>query len=185
MTAFVLLLVLSLTDFLFSGYRAAAGRNALLHKVDYYLKSFWEGFFAGCVGGLLVTGCVVGLAAVEVTVSGASWSYALGELERAAARMVWAYGGFATLLLSVMLLWTYPKRQIRELSVVLILGPCTLVRPLWTVGGAVFAAWDGPPWIVAGCTVAVVVQLGGEVVLNKIQKRRQLRKLRAWLGAEA
>lgn len=114
MNVFAWLLVLALTDATFAGYRAAAGRDARLHKADYYLKAFWMGLAGGVLGALVVAAVTFALLWWQLR-SGAAFEHLRGELEAAAARLVFAYAIFATLMLSVMLLWTYPKRQLREL----------------------------------------------------------------------
>ncbi len=179
MNVFAWLLVLALTDATFAGYRAAAGRDARLHKADYYLKAFWMGLAGGVLGALVVAAVTFALLWWQLR-SGAAFEHLRGELEAAAARLVFAYAIFATLMLSVMLLWTYPKRQLRELSVVMILGPCTLIRPYWIFGGALYAAWPAAPWVQALCFVAAVVQLSIEAALNRVQRRAQLARMRQW-----
>ena len=43
MTHLALLLGLCLTDAMFAGFRAAAGRNPRIHKLDYTIVSCWSG----------------------------------------------------------------------------------------------------------------------------------------------
>lgn len=179
MSSFFWLLLLSLTDAMFAGYRAAAGRNPRLHKVDYYLAAFWTGLFAGWVSAAVVALLVFVLASWQVR-GGESWGEVINELHDAASELTVVYGVFATTLLAVMLLWTYPKRQIRELSVVLILGPCTLMRPPWIVVGAAYVGWGQPAWIASSCLAAALVQLSTGRLLDVLQKRAQLRRLSQW-----
>lgn len=78
--------------------------------------------------------------------------------------------------------WTYPVRRVRELSAVLILGPCTLLRPFVILGGAMFAAWHVPRHLVALVFIAVGVHLAMEAALNRIAHTALLRNLKRWEG---
>ncbi len=179
MTPFGWLLVLALTDAMFAGYRSAAGRNPRLHKADYYLGAFWMGLFGGAANCLLVGSIGVGLAAYQVH-TGQSWADAWQQLEAAAGQLVRVYAIFASVLLAVMLLWTYPRRESRELSVVMILGPCTLLRGPWIIIGAGYAALQGPTWTGAWCLTAAISQLLLEWVLNRLQASAQRRRMAQW-----
>jgi hypothetical protein len=174
-----LLLGLSLTDAIFSGYRAGAGRNPRLHKLDYTLVSCWVGFFVGLGAALL--GALAAL--VYVAVSGRVGQPvpdSIARLDAAAQRLVFSYGVFASVLLLVVLLWTYPRRRTRELAVVLILGPCTLLRPWWIVGGALWAAQAVDLPLAALITLVVAAQLGVEPVLNLWHARAQSLRMEQW-----
>jgi hypothetical protein len=178
-----LLLVLSVTDSIFSGYRAGAGRNPRLNKVDYTLQSLWSGLGLG-LGGAAVMGAVA-LSCVYWQLDGAEpLGPVVALLDAAALPLVQWYGAFATVLLLVMLLWTYPRRQTRELSVVLILGPCTLVRPFWILAGALWASLGVALWISFLVLLAAAVQLGIEQLLNRWQLGRQLRRMQRWAAAD-
>lgn len=172
MTHLALLLALSLTDAVFSGYRAGAGRNARIHKLDYVIVTCWSGFFAGL--GAAVLGAVAALAYVFL-VSGAQPSAAssVARLDAAAQPLVHAYAVFATVLLLVVLFWTYPRRRTRELAVVLILGPCTLLRPYWIIGGALWALAGVELSLAALIALVTVLQLGIEPLLNLWHARAQ------------
>jgi hypothetical protein len=183
LTNIALLLVLSLTDAIFSGYRAGAGRNARLNKIDYTLQSLWAGLAFGLLGAAVMG--AVALACLYWQREGGEPVWPLiARLDAAALPLVQWYGTFATLLLLVVLLWTYPRRQTRELSVVLILGPCTLVRPFWIVAGAIWASLGVPLWISFIVLLAAAVQLGVELRLNRWQHGRQLRRMQRWAAAD-
>jgi hypothetical protein len=170
---------MSLIDAAFSGYRSGAGRNPRIHKVDYALANGWAGLFAGLGAALLAL-----VAALVYVHSGSRAGQPLAEvvvrLDAAAKPLVHAYGLFATGLLLVILFWTYPRRRTRELAVVLILGPGTLLRPYWIIGGALWALAGETLSMAALIALVVVLQLGVEPGLNMWQERAQRRRLQRW-----
>lgn len=180
MTNLGLLLAMSLTDSIFSGYRAGAGRNPLLHKVDYTLLSFWSGLLLGLGGALVAAGGALAYLYWQKC-SGKPVLDVIAILNDAALPLVRCYGVFATGVLLVMLFWTYPRRRTRELAVVLILGPCTLIRPFWIAGGAAWASLGVEPALAALIVLTAAVQFGVEHLLNRWQRRAQLLRMRQWM----
>ena len=168
----MLLLALSLTDAVFAGYRAGAGRNPRIHKLDYTIVTCWAGLFAGLGAALLA---VLGALTYVLAHSegGRSVKEAIAQLDAAAQPLVHAYAVFATALLSVVLFWTYPRRRTRELAVVLILGPCTLLRPYWVIGGALWALAGVELSLAALIALVAALQLSVEPLLNLWQARAQ------------
>lgn len=167
----VLLGVLGLFDAVFAGFRAAAGRDARLYKVDYYLRSVW----LGAITGALVIAIVSALIAVTLSLS--SNPNALFESYLQSARhLLWIYGIYATIVLLAMGMWTYPAPDIRVLASVLVLGPFTLIRPLVIVAGGAFALALATQYQVrALCAVAIALQLSIEPILNTIAAKSQKR----------
>lgn len=183
MTYLALLLGLSLTDAMFAGYRAGAGRNPRIHKLDYTIVTCWAGLFCGLGAALLsALGALAYVAAGSR--SGRSVADAIARLDAAAQPLVHAYAVFATVLLSVVLFWTYPRRRTRELAVVLILGPCTLLRPYWIIGGALWALASMEPTLAALIAFVTALQLGVEPVLNLWQARSQRRRMQQLLAED-
>ena len=179
MTNLALLLGMSLTDAVFSGYRSGAGRNPRIHKLDDTIANCWAGLFAGLGAAVIALS-----AALAYAHSGSSAGQPLGEvvarLDAAAKPLVHAYGLFATALLLVILLWTYPRRRTRELAVVLILGPGTLLRPYWIVGATLWALSADDLSLAVLSALVAGLQLGVEPVLNVWQGRVQRLRLQRW-----
>lgn len=175
------LFALVMADALLAGYRAGAGRNPLLHKTDYYIKGFWMGAAGGVAAALVVAAIALGMGTWHIK-AGMPWSEYLAELNHAAGVLVKPYAFFAAVMLAVVVFWSYPVRRVRELSAVLILGPCTLLRPFVILGGAMFAAWHVPPHLVALVFIAVGVHLAMEAALNRIAHIALLRNLKRWEG---
>lgn len=179
MTNLGLLMGMSLLDAVFSGYRSAAGRNPRIHKLDYALANCWAGLFAGFGGASIAT--LAALVYVQTgRRAGRPLADVVAELDAAAKPLVLAYGLFATGLLLVLVFWTYPRRRTRELAVVLILGPGTLLRPYWIVGGALWALAGVDLSLAALIVLVAAVQLGVEPALNVWQARAQRLRMQRW-----
>lgn len=176
MSPFYLLVVLSLVDSIFVGYRAAAGRNPALHKTDYYLKASWLGLALGFLPVVFLGSFLT------IALSASADSSALVvQFEDVCWVLVRVYGIFATLVLGALLLWTYPHRKGREISVMLILGPFTLLRPWWIVLGVILGTFASPSALVAsGVVLAGLSQLSVELLANWIQERAQVRRMGDW-----
>jgi hypothetical protein len=165
----LLLAILAVVDSLFTGFRAAAGRNPSLVKVDYFLRAVWRGMAVGVLA--------VGLGGVFVAVTmlladDAAALYA--AYHHVAARLVLVYGVYATTVLLAMLAWTYPDPLTRAAATVVVLGPFTLIRPIVIVAGASFALWGSTDWrVLAGCLWAVGCHLGGAWLLDQLARRQQ------------
>lgn len=196
LTYLALLLGLCLTDAMFAGYRAGAGRNPRIHKLDYTIVSCWSGLFAGLGAALLAAlGALAYLAArgplaAGVTapldgmavLDGIASRDGVARLDAAAQPLVQAYAVFASVLLLVMLFWTYPRRRTRELAVVLILGPCTLLRPYWIIGGALWALARVERPLAPLIVLAAALQLGVEPLLDVWQARAQRLRIQQLLA---
>ena len=146
----VLLYGLATLDAAFCGYRAAAGRNALIDKRAYYRRALWRGILAG-QAAVLVAGAALALAQA----SGATWH----ELMRIGERMVAVYVPYALVLLAAFALRTLPSVDVRSLTSTLVFGPFTLLRPLVVVTGLVWglAAAPRPALILVGTLVAFMM----------------------------
>ena len=135
--------------------------------------------FAGLGGASLAT-----LAALVYVQTGRRAARPLmdivAELDAAARPLVHTYGLFATGLLLVLVFWTYPRRRTRELAVVLILGPGTLLRPYWIVAGALWALAGVDVPLAALIVLVAAVQLGVEPMLNVRQARAQRLRMQRW-----
>lgn len=167
----ILLAVLAVVDAAFAGFRAAAGRNAAVHKPDYFLRATWMGAGVGLLAIALVCAWL-GLTLVTAT----SPQVLFDAYIDAATRLVVAYAIYATIVVSALLAWTYPRAAQRALATVLVLGPFTLLRPYAIIAGAVWAAVGTTRWEVTGAVIlAAAVQLLVAPFLEHLQSRAQTR----------
>lgn len=165
----ILLGILVLLDAVFAGFRASAGRNARIYKLDYYLRASWLGFGVG--------GLAIGIAAAPVAFSllhATAPERQLSQYLDVARNLLWVFAPYATLVLTAMALWTYPHPRIRTLASVLVLGPLTFLRRPVIVAGLLLALLMASEWTLRlACLFAVCIQLGIEPVLNGIHTRLQ------------
>src|SRR5262249_41343378 len=123
-TSFVLLWTLSIVDGGFAGFRASAGRSGRVFKDAYYRAAIRGGMRAGVMLGLFVA-----LVAAVVMLS-SEWPRArVEELAGCTERLLMVLGGYATLVLIALGVWSTAEADVRTLASVIILGPFTLIRP--------------------------------------------------------
>src|SRR5882672_638540 len=161
MIAFLLWLLATL-DAGFTGYREAAGRNALINKRLYYRRAMIKGALFGQIA--------VGIAAVVIltslTVTPDRQSL-LRDYDQAGARMLIFYLPYAAVILVAFLVRWIPSVDIRSITSTTIFGPLTLIRPLVAVVGLVYGVLAAPrvATIVVGLIV-LTMMLGLEKVLS-------------------
>jgi hypothetical protein len=129
----VALWFLASLDAAFTGYRDAAGRNALIDKTRYYRRAM--------IRGLLFGQIAVGLAAAAIAISlalSADYRSLLADYNRAGARMLAFYIPYAVTILIAFLLRAIPSVDIRSITSTLIFGPFTLIRPLVAIIGLLY-----------------------------------------------
>ncbi len=173
----VLLALLAVLDAIFAGFRASAGRDARLYKVDYYLRGSWLGGGFGIIA--------ISIAALPVIITlliAPDPSLLFAEYLRVARHLLWFFASYAALVVLAMALWTYPHPGVRTLASVLILGPLTLLRPAIIITACAVAVLLETQWkLRIPCIFAILVQLGIEPTLNwihsKAQQKRHLRVL--------
>jgi hypothetical protein len=162
MTALGALAVLAVLDAAFAGFRAAAGRSALIDKRAYYRAALGRGAAHG-VAAVTLAGAVAGVL-VGVVPEGAAL---VGAYEVAAVRALWVFGPYAAVLLVALALRTHPSVDVRSLLSVLLFGPLTLVRPLV---------------VVTGLTAGVLAARRWEVLVLALLVLPMMLGLEAWLG---
>lgn len=156
------LALLAIVDAGFCGYRDAAGRNPRIRKLRYYRRAIRRGMASGVVGCLLVA-TLLGLL-VATRPSAAVFQ---DILERAVVLVV-GFGVYATLVLTALGAWLAAEADVRTLASVLILGPFTLIRPLWILAGCAIAALGAATWQGAAAAIAAgCVQLAIEPWLGR------------------
>jgi hypothetical protein len=135
----VVLWVLATLDAGFTGYREAAGRNALINKRLYYRRAMFKGALFGQVA--------VGIAAVVVLVSLAvtpDRESLMRGYNKAGARMLIFYLPYAAVIVLALLLRWIPSVDIRSITSTLIFGPFTLLRPVVAIVGLIYGVIGAP-----------------------------------------
>jgi hypothetical protein len=130
MTTAITLYLLATLDAAFSGYRAAAGRNALIEKGRYYRRAMLRGALwgQGSVG--------VGLLPVLVFLGREpERRAALSTLLVAGHSMLAVYLPYAAVVLGALAARRVASVDLRSLTSTLVFGPLTLARPAVAVLG--------------------------------------------------
>jgi len=138
MTAVVLWLLATL-DAGFTGYREAAGRNALINKRQYYRRAMLKGALFGQVA--VAIAAFVILISVAVTPDRQSL---MRDYDAAGSRMLIFYLPYAAVILVAFLARWIPSVDIRSITSTLIFGPFTLIRPLVAIVGLVYGVLAAP-----------------------------------------
>lgn len=158
------LVVLAVLDGTLAGFRDAAGRNPFIEKRRYYVRAQVRGFFHG-LGAALVGGLTVG--AVLLASPAPEELYA--ALLRAGHVMLWVYLPYSVVVLGALGIYVVPSFEIRTLTTVIVLGPGTLLRPVFIAAGAAAAVLAEPRWDVA--VPAVVASLAVGLVGRLLARR--------------
>jgi hypothetical protein len=165
------LTAVALLDGALAGFRAAAGRNALIRKTRYNVRAGLRG--AGCSCVLLLS-----LAA------GLGWYLAAGRhphaefagLLAAGGRMSLVYLPYAALvLLSLAGYFAFPTR-LSSWTILVGLGPLTLLRPAVAIAGGAAAIW-GSHGLAA--PIAAVAAVAGVLAVEPVVHGRWYRGLDA------
>lgn len=160
---FFLLWTLAIVDGGFAGFRSAAGRNGLIFKETYYRSAIRRGLRYG-IGVTLLAGLLIAV----VAFTSPSPQARLDQLQPGAQAMLRVLGGYATLVLIALGIWSTAEADLRTLASVIVLGPFTLIRPAVIAGAAAWAAFVAPTAVAAGLAVAVcMLQLSVEPLLDR------------------
>ncbi len=164
----VFLWLLATIDSAFTGYREAAGRNALIDKRAYYRRALIRGALLGQVA-VLIVGVIT---AVTLIVSNDARAL-FTNMESVGARMLTVYVPYALILLITFLVRAFPSVDIRSITSVLIFGPFTFIRPVVVLAGAVWGIVAAPGAITIVLTVLIVsLMLGLGQVISWMRSRR-------------
>jgi len=163
----VLLALLAIVDSAFCGYRAAAGRSALIDKQDYYARAMRR----GSAWGLAAVG-IAGLAAAWALETRSDSRGLLRDLLRVGDRMLQVYVPYALILGLAFLARALPSVDVRSLTSTLVFGPLTLLRvPVVTVGvGWGVLAAPGST-VLALAALVLMLMLGMEPALGLRYRR--------------
>lgn len=140
MTVALALYLLATVDAAFCGYRAAAGRNALIGKRRYYRRAMLRGALWGQVAVALAAGGLL-LFVLSHPEPPLAWRTLLS----AGRRMLAVYVPYATVILAAFAARALPSVDVRSLTSTLVFGPLTLLRPFVAVAGlvaALTASWS-------------------------------------------
>ena len=155
------LIALGLLDGCFSGFRAAAGRDARTAKRAYARAACAQGTAAGAV-------VVVAVAAYCLVVIAAD-GHRYDEFVRAGRRLLMVLVPYGALVLAALLGYVgVPRTGVQTLMSTLVLGPFTLARPLVVAVAAVTAiaaVEDGA--VRAGVVLSALLVLAVEPVLYR------------------
>lgn len=129
----VVLYLLATVDGAFCGYRAAAGRNALIDKRRYYRRALLRG--VGLVQGAVV---LVGVTLVCLLALSSGHAGLEEDLLAAAARALFVYVPYAAVALLAFAVRLLPSVDFRSATSVFVFGPLTALRPLVAVTGVLY-----------------------------------------------
>lgn len=150
----VILWLLATIDAGASGYRAAAGRNALVRKRGYYARAIARGALAGqfvLAAGLV--GAVIGAAGAADRASLHREASAFGS------RLLQAYLPYAALMGLAFVVRAAPSVDLRALTSALIFGPLTFLRPVVALAGLLWAGAHVPRLAVLLVAIPVAVAM--------------------------
>ncbi len=165
-TATVLCLM-ALADGGLSGFRTAAGRNAMVRKERYYATAVARG-----VGAAIVALGVLGGAITVALVVAPDPAERYEDLVAAGQRMLLLYVLYTFVVLSALAGLAIPRFEVRSLLTSLILGPCTLIRPLVIMAGAVLAGIGAhDPTVASLAWLAALVMLAIEFAVARLWYR--------------
>jgi hypothetical protein len=156
---------LATLDATFCGYRAAAGRSALVDKRAYYRRALLRGMLAG-QAAVALAWLAIGVALAQAGDRTALWA----TLMVAGARLLAVYVPYAAVLMLAFAARAVPSVDVRSLTSTLVFGPLTLVRPLVVVGGLAWGLAGGapPPASLYGiAALLAVLMLGIEPLLER------------------
>jgi hypothetical protein len=169
----VALYLLATLDGALCGFRAFAGRSALIYKRMYYTRAMVRGAVAAQIASFL------SLFVLLITVAVSQHRAALrADLESAAGRMLWVFLPYAAAVLINIALRTLPSTDIRASTSVMVLGPLTGLRPFVMIAGVLYGVWSAS--LLETRLLGVFVLLGMlslETFLNRIAARMQERDL--------
>lgn len=131
--------LLATLDAAFTGYREAAGRNALINKRHYYRRAMIKGALFGQLA--------VGLAATAILLSLVFTSdriQLMRDYNVAGARALLVYVPYAVVIMLAFVVRVIHSVDLRSITSTLIFGPFTLVRPVVAVAGVVYGVLAAP-----------------------------------------
>jgi hypothetical protein len=164
---------LATLDGAFCGFRAFAGRSALIHKRKYYRRAMLRGAISAQVVSFLSLGVLL----VAVALS-SQRSELRGDLEAAAGRMLWIFLPYAAAVLFPLSLRALPSTDIRAATSVMVLGPLTGLRPFVMIAGVFYGVWSSQLLETKLLGIFILgAMLSLETWLNRVAAQQQQRDL--------
>jgi hypothetical protein len=157
----IVLWILATLDAAFTGYREAAGRNALINKRIYYRRAMIRGALFGQLA-VAIAGAVI-LVSLALTEDRASL---IRDYQRAGSRMLIVYLPYGAVVLLAFVLRMFRSVDIRSITSTTIFGPFTLIRPVVAVVGLVYG--------VGGVARVETIVLGAIVLAMMLSLERVL-----------
>lgn len=157
------------------GFRAFAGRSALIHKRAYYTRAVLHGAVSAQIASFLSLGVLF----LAILLS-QHRNELRGDLESAASRMLWIFLPYAAAVLINLALRALPSTDIRAATSVMVLGPLTGLRPFVMIAGVLYGIW--PSRLLETKLLGLFVlaaMLSLETLLNRMAAKQQLRDLAA------
>jgi len=154
--------ILATLDAAFAGFRAAAGRNALLDKRAYYGRSLLIGALYGQIMAGIVAVVVIAIARVDQ----GFWAEAMA----AATRFLWVMTPYAVIVVLAVAIRLIPSIDLKCISSVVVFGPCVLIRPIMVVAAMAYGLWGvtADPRLDLLASVTVLVILTSELALRRL-----------------
>lgn len=160
---------LATLDAAFTGYREAAGRNALIKKRRYYRQAMIQGALFGQMAVAISAVVIVILLLITP-----DRRLLINDFERAGARMLIVYLPYAGIILIAFAIRSLPSVDLRSITSTLIFGPFTLVRPLVAIGGVALGILAAPRIATAVLGLLVLsMMLSLERAMSIIRKSRK------------
>lgn len=160
----VALYLLATVDGAFCGYRAAAGRSALIDKAAYYRRAMLRGSLWAQIAAVIAAAALL-----------AAWKFApgraalLADLHGAAHRMLWVFVPYAAVIFGSFAVRALPSTDLRSATSVMIFGPCTALRPLVAIAGVLYGVIPSSRWETKALGVLVLgLMLSLEPLLDRI-----------------
>ncbi|MBO0830495.1 MAG: oxidoreductase [Actinobacteria bacterium] len=157
----ITLVTLAVLDGSFAGFRASVGRTGLVsHRQSDYQ--------AARRGAVLVC-ALLAPAIAAVCADALSHPADLQDYTRAGTAMLAVYGPFALLVLTALACYAALSWRLKYLASAVILGPCTLLRPVIVLaGGAVGLAHSPSPAVATAVVLSVSAVLAVEPVAGRL-----------------
>jgi hypothetical protein len=168
MIAFLLWFLVTL-DAAFTGYREAAGRNALVDKRRYYRQAMIRGALFGQIAVAIAAFVILIMLLVAH-----SPGLLLDDFKRIGARMLIVYLPYAAIILIAFAIRAIPSVDIRSITSTIVFGPLTLIRPFVALAGIIWGLMAAPR--VATTLLGVLVlslMLGLERVMTWVRKSKR------------
>ncbi|WP_372364464.1 hypothetical protein [Candidatus Uabimicrobium sp. HlEnr_7] len=149
-----LLYVLAVLDCAFSGYRSAAGKNALIYKGKYFLQRMACGVLIGHIP-ILIAGSLIFLGWLVT----ANAQLFLQNVNRAGYLMLVIYVPYTIIVMAAFIVRAIPSVDLRSITSVVIFGPFTILRIPTAIVGVGLAIYHTKDLVVAVITFLVLIMM--------------------------